>query len=101
MFKLLAIRPLPGCASYIQKCLKPELMYYFCNDYIIEPNSHIRRRSKNLKPLKENFFTVDSQSDYFRINSSETIVCPKVNVSAVVGMNGDGKSTLVELMIRH
>lgn len=55
MFKLLAIRPLPGCASYIQKCLKPELMYYFCNDYIIEPNSHIRRRSKNLKPLKENF----------------------------------------------
>ena len=100
MFKLLAIRPLPGCASYIQKCLKPELMYYFCNDYIIEPNSHIRRRSKNLKPLKENFFTVDSQSDYFRINSSETIVCPKVNVSAVVGMNGDGKSTLVELMIR-
>ena len=100
MFKLLAIRPLSGCASYIQKCLKTELMYYFSNDYIIEPNSYIRRRSKNLKPLGENFFSVESQSDYFRVNSSKIDFCPKVNVSAVVGMNGDGKSTLMELMIR-
>lgn len=100
MFKLLALRPLSGCASYIQKCLKTELMYYFSNDYIIEPNSYIRRRSKNLKPLDESFFSVNSQSDYFRVNNSRIDFCPKVNVSAVVGMNGDGKSTLMELMIR-
>lgn len=99
MFKLLAIRPLEGCASHIQKCLKTGMMYYFCNDYIIEPGSHIRRRSKNIKPLKEDFFTVVSESDYFEDNSSER-KSPTVSVSAIVGMNGDGKSTLVELMMR-
>ena len=99
MFKLLAIRPLEGCADYIQKCLKTGMMYYFCNDYIIEPGSHIRRRSKNIKPLKEDFFTVVSESDYSEDNRSER-KSPTVSVSAIVGMNGDGKSTLVELMMR-
>ena len=99
MFKLLAIRPLEGCASHIQKCLKTGMMYYFCNDYIIEPESHIRRRSKNIKPLKEDFFTVVSESDYSEDNSSGR-KSPTVSVSAIVGKNGDGKSTLVELMMR-
>ena len=99
MFKLLAIRPLEGCADYIQKCLKTGMMYYFCNDYIIEPESHIRRRSKNIKPLKEDFFTVVSESDYSEDNSSGR-KSPTVSVSAIVGKNGDGKSTLVELMMR-
>ena len=99
MFKLLAIRPLEGCASHIRKCLKTGMMYYFCNDYIIEPGSHIRRRSKNIKPLKEDFFTVVSESDYSEDNRSER-KSPTVSVSAIVGMNGDGKSTLVELMMR-
>lgn len=99
MFKLLAIRPLEGCADYIQKCLKTGMMYYFCNDYIIEPGSHIRRRSKNIKPLKEDFFTMVSESDYYEENSSER-KSPTVSVSAIVGMNGDGKSSLVELMMR-
>ena len=99
MFKLLAIRPLPGCAPYIQKCLRTGMMYYFCNDYIIEPNSHIRRRSKNIKPLKDDFFSVPMPND----NAENVEVVgnsPTVNVSAIVGMNGDGKSTLVELMMR-
>lgn len=99
MFKLLAIRPLEGCADYIQKCLKTGMMYYFCNDYIIEPGSHIRRRSKNIKPLKEDFFTVVSDSNNDEDNSSKE-KSPTVSVSAIVGMNGDGKSTLVELMMR-
>ena len=75
------------------------MMYYFCNDYIIEPNSHIRRRSKNIKPLKDDFFSVPMPND----NAENVEVggkSPTVNVSAIVGMNGDGKSTLVELMMR-
>ena len=99
MFKLLAIRPLEGCPPHIQKCLKTEMMYYLCNDYIIEPNSHIRRRSKNIKPLKEDFFTVISEYDDI-IDDSSKENSPTVSVSAIVGKNGDGKSTLVELMIR-
>ena len=99
MFKLLAIRPLPGCAPYIQKCLRTGMMYYFCNDYIIEPNSHIRRRSKNIKPLKDDFFSVPMPNDNAE-NVEVVGSSPTVNVSAIVGMNGDGKSTLVELMMR-
>ena len=71
------------------------MMYYFCNDYIIEPNSHIRRRSKNIKPLKDDFFSVPMPNDNTE-NMEVLGNSPTVNVSAIVGMNGDGKSTLVE-----
>lgn len=85
MFKLIAIKPLQGCQDHIRKCLKTDMMYYFCNDYYIaEDESYIERRSKNIQPLKKDFF----------------LGKPQVNISAVVGMNGDGKSTLVELMMR-
>lgn len=85
MFKLIAIKPLKGCQPHILKCLKTDMMYYFCNDYYVaEDESYIERRSKNIQPLKETFFLGN----------------PKVNISAVVGMNGDGKSTLMELLMR-
>jgi len=100
MFKLLAIRPLEGCAPHIQKCLKTGMMYYLCNDYIIEPNSHIRRRSKNIEPLEENFFSVPFTNDYNNKKDDKKTMPPTVSVSAIVGKNGDGKSTLVELMMR-
>ena len=57
MFKLLAIRPLKGCASHIRKCLKEDVFYYLCDDYRIDWHKGvIRRRSPNLKPLPEDFF---------------------------------------------
>ena len=85
MFKLLAIRPLPGCQSWIQKCLHINMMYYFCKDYVInESRTFVKRTSKNIKPLQQDFFSLN----------------PIVNISAVVGMNGDGKSSLIELMMR-
>ena len=61
------------------------MMYYFCSDYMIDKNSHkITRTSRNLKPLKTDFFGKD----------------PEVNVTAIVGKNGDGKSTIVEMIMR-
>jgi energy-coupling factor transporter ATP-binding protein EcfA2 len=85
MFKLIGIRVFEGCKEYIYKCLHVGMMYYFCNDYVIgEGRRCVRRVSKNLKPIRSDFFGT----------------CPEVNVSAVVGMNGDGKSTIVELIMR-
>lgn len=85
MFKLIAIRPLKGCAPHIGKCLKEGVFYYFCDDYRIdEIRGLIRRKSQNLEPLAEDFF----------------LKKPRVNINAIVGKNGDGKSTLVELMMR-
>ena len=85
MFKLLALRPLKGCAPHIRKCLKDDVFYYLCDDYRIDWDKKVvRRKSPNLKPLPEDFF----------------LKKPKVNISAIVGKNGDGKSTMVELTIR-
>lgn len=85
MFKLLSIRPLIGCDVNICKCLKIGMMYYFCNDYqIVEHSRKIVRTSRNLKTLRNDFFSVR----------------PEINISAIVGMNGDGKSSIIELMMR-
>lgn len=85
MFKLIGLRIFDGCAKHVYKCLHIGMMYYLCNDYVFGENGRtIRRGSRDVKPIKENFF-----GDH-----------PQVNISAIVGMNGDGKSTIVELMIR-
>lgn len=87
MFKLIALRPLKGCRESALKCLKIGQMYYFCNDYIITEDG-IRMRDEYVKPLPEDFFTTTESKGL------------RVNISAVVGMNGDGKSTLIELAMR-
>lgn len=87
MFKLIAIRPLKGCCKSVCKCLKIDKMYYFCNDYYITENG-ICLRDEYVKPLP---------NDFFSLGTSSTL---QINISAVVGMNGDGKSTLIELAMR-
>lgn len=87
MFKLIAVKPLRGCRKSALKCLKEEQMYYLCNDYLITGDG-ICLRDDYVKPLPEDFFKIDSKSKV------------QINVSAVVGMNGDGKSTLIELVMR-
>jgi len=87
MFKLIALRPLEGCRESALRCLKKGQMYYFCNDYFITKDG-ICYRDEYVKPLPDDFFSLNENSKL------------RVNVSAIVGMNGDGKSTLVELMMR-
>ncbi len=87
MFKLIAIRPLKGCRESALKCLTIGKMYYFCNDYIITEDG-IRMRDEYVRPLPEDFFMTKETNGL------------KVNISAIVGMNGDGKSTLIELAMR-
>lgn len=87
MFKLIAIRPLKGCRESALKCLTIGQMYYFCNDYIITDDG-IRMRDEYVRPLPGDFFTTKGNNGL------------QVNISAVVGMNGDGKSTLLELAMR-
>ena len=62
-------------------------MYYFCNDYRITKDG-MELRDEYVRPLPEDFFRIQTPSQL------------QINVSAVVGMNGDGKSTLIELMMR-
>ncbi|MBD8388350.1 AAA family ATPase [Dysgonomonas sp. BGC7] len=83
-FKIIAIKPLEGCASYILKRLQRNRLYYLCNGYEISEHD-IKIVGKDI--LDNNFFQIEEGKPY-------------INISAIVGKNGDGKSSLIELMIR-
>lgn len=80
-FKILAIKALEGCYSSYLKILKKEQLYYFYNNFLIDKEGNISY--KNIVP--DNFYNTN------KLN---------VNVSAIVGKNGSGKSTIVELLFR-
>lgn len=89
-FKLVALRIFDGCDSSIKKCLQSGRFYYFCNDYVIKGGGkQIERASKYNEPLSDDFFRLNEQKKGLNIN-----------LQAVVGMNGDGKSSLVEIVLR-
>lgn len=81
-FKLIAICTLPVRNKECLKILKPGVFYYFLNGYEIS--------SKAIK------YTPIIAADFF----TKTDAHLKINLSAIVGRNGSGKSSLVELLIR-
>ena len=87
MFKLIAIRLFKDCIASARKCLKTGVYYYLCNDYRITDDG-IGLRDKYVRPLPNDFFSISTNPKL------------QINISAIVGMNGDGKSTLVELIMR-
>ncbi|MDE7111272.1 MAG: hypothetical protein K2O38_05170 [Muribaculaceae bacterium] len=84
-----AVRVLPGCVECVRKCLREGLFYYLNNDYeISQDGKSIIRRRRQIEPVDSYFFRTDNDTSL------------SVNLSAIVGMNGDGKSSLVELIVR-
>ncbi len=91
MLKLLAIQVEKECKECIMRCLKPGVMYYLCNDYEITPTGNgvwQVNQKKNEKAITDSFYRIHDNSDM------------RINVSAIVGENGSGKSTIVELILR-
>lgn len=83
-FKLLAIRPLKGCDDRFLKNLKEGEIYKFYNEYeFVEENGIV---TKVKVPT--------AQLDLYSPSNSDL----KINISAVVGKNGSGKSSLIELL---
>lgn len=96
-FKLIAIRPLDKCNKKFLKNLIPNQIYKFYNDYefysrqdIIENNAIKRDVTKIIYKS-----TVPEQLYYQGDDEYKS----KINVSAIVGKNGSGKSALVELLV--
>jgi len=91
-FKLLAIRPLDGCDIRFLKNLEENRIYQFYNDYEF--------LDKNKKPIKyfgkNNYIEIDSIKHIPTVPNN--LYGDKINISAIVGKNGSGKSSLVELM---
>lgn len=77
-FKIIAVKALDGCNSKYLKILQKEVFYYLYNNYEIS-NDRIKCKYK----MPENLFDIKGK---------------KINISAIVGTNGSGKSSLVELI---
>jgi predicted ATPase len=86
-FKLLAIRPLAGCDKKFTKILSEGVLYVFYNEY------DFSKYTDNTKVIKQ---YGNSTPDLFSVkNNFKKEV--KINISAIVGENGSGKSSIVEL----
>ena len=84
-FKIIAIKPLEKCFGKHKKVLKNNTIYYFYQDYFIK---HLRVENETIT-FKEN-----TPIDLFNNNNLN------INISAIVGKNGSGKSTIVELLFK-
>ncbi|MET3046848.1 AAA family ATPase [Flavobacterium covae] len=95
-FKLLALRPLDGCNEKFLKNLEENRIYQFYNDYkFLDENDEVIKGfgKGNYKEVKKIEYKETVPADLY---DQETL---KINVSAIVGKNGSGKSALVELLI--
>lgn len=83
--KIIAVRPLKECAKHILKVLNPNTTYFLYNNYEMCDNNQFIRNKGEVIPF-----------DFFRLDADS----PNISISAIVGKNGDGKSSLIELIIR-
>lgn len=100
-FKLLAIRPMPGTDPKFLKNLKPGVIYKFYQEYGFYADDEKKIRIDEL-PFEEQkkhvVKTVERISHEVPENLYSQEGGPSINISAVVGKNGSGKSSLVELL---
>lgn len=90
-FKLLAIRPLEGCDKKFLKILKPNTVYKFYNDYTF---THVNGKEEN--PVEKITYTPSIPEDLYKIKTASNNEID-LNISAIVGKNGSGKSSLYDL----
>ncbi|PJJ67341.1 AAA family ATPase [Chryseobacterium geocarposphaerae] len=86
-FKLIALRPLEGCDKNYKKILHENETYVFYNEYDFS-RYNTKRREISIKKIH-------SPDLYSFTNGLKKEI--KLNISAIVGQNGSGKSSLVEL----
>lgn len=87
-FKLIAIVPLKDCSTKFRKNLEIGFPYIFYNSYSIELNNDL----SEIKSIIEDKNNSAPENLYSLKNGIN------VNFSAVVGKNGTGKSTIIELL---
>src|SRR5690554_2132188 len=109
-FKLLAIRPIKDCDSGILKGLVPNCIYQFYNEYdfYYKQNSETEELQSYIEYQERNLIDKSKKKDLALIYKSieaikKTEIVPhglfgtNINISAIVGQNGSGKSSILEL----
>lgn len=98
-FKLLAIRPLTNCnSSYRKNLIEGEIYKFYSDfDYLDDSYAVISKDHNNLeKEIVKIQLNEKSLSSEFDLYSSTTN--KKINISAIVGKNGSGKSAIFQLI---
>lgn len=90
-FQVIAIRPHQNCDKKYLRLIKPGIMYYFYNNFSID---EISDKITIQKSLPEAFF-----QPVVKEETSPKTTLP-ISISAIVGKNGSGKSSLIELLFR-
>lgn len=94
-FKLVGIRPLEKCDKRFLKNLNIGTIYKFYNEY-----KFLNSEGKEIKDNLEDVISVNYSSkvpeSLYQINNGGNII--NVNISALVGKNGSGKSSILELL---
>lgn len=89
MFRILGLLVKKDCAACAKKVLKEDELYLFCRDYAENTqNPHCLLKQQD----SDNITLINP----YKIEGSDIAI----TVNAVVGKNGDGKSSLVELILR-
>ena len=96
-FKLLAIRPLPGCNQHFLKNLTAGLCYSFYSNY-----AYLNEKGANAGvDAPVHFIRGDSRvpANLYQVKSADKEKYHlNVNISAIAGKNGSGKSTLMDML---
>ncbi len=124
-FKLLAIRPMPGTDSKFLKNLKPGVIYKFYQEY-----EYLNSQDKDLSKWtyqsggngKNYLVNPDDSNEKIELTPDNPLLNvevkkspattvpedlysipggPTINISAIVGKNGSGKSSLLELLFKQ
>lgn len=95
-FKLLAIRPLKNCDSRFRKNLKEGVIYQFYQNfkYLDQSSQRISEKHNN---LDSEILNIEIVNNHFDLYTSERNL--NISVSAIVGVNGSGKSSIIELFL--
>jgi predicted ATPase len=86
-FKLIAIRPLKDSYAPISKVLKEGYIYKFYNECSLD----LKDSNDQLSEIVNCKYIPGISDDLYSLDK------PKINISAVVGKNGSGKSSIMDL----
>jgi predicted ATPase len=90
-FKLIGIRPHEDCGSQFLKILDPGRLYQFYNEFVFYTK---KGKFDGVNGEINHYdFIKDVPEDLYNVGELN------VNISAIVGKNGTGKSTLIELLL--